>query len=44
MLPEHWHAVSENKDCAQKDEGWAIHWGRSYVVGEQMKIPQYVRK
>ena len=34
MLPEHWHEVSDDKDCAQKDEGWAIHWGRSYVVGE----------
>ena len=34
MLPEHWHEVPENKECAQKDEGWAIHWGRSYVIGE----------
>jgi D-lyxose ketol-isomerase len=34
MLPEHWHEAPDNKDCAQKDEGWAIHWGRSYVVGE----------
>ncbi|MCL2709446.1 MAG: hypothetical protein FWE95_01070 [Planctomycetaceae bacterium] len=33
MLPEHWHEVPENKDCAQKNEGWAIRWGRSYVVG-----------
>jgi len=34
MLPEHWHEIPEDKDCAQKDEGWAIHWGRSYVIGE----------
>ncbi|MCL2623623.1 MAG: hypothetical protein FWD31_08165 [Planctomycetaceae bacterium] len=34
MLPEHWHEVPEDKLCAQKDEGWAIHWGRSYVIGE----------
>ena len=33
MLPEHWHEIPENKECAQKDEGWAIQWGRSYVVG-----------
>ena len=33
MLPEHWHEVPENKDCAQKNEGWAIQWGRSYVIG-----------
>ena len=34
MLPEHWHVVPETPGCAQKDEGWAIRWGRSYVVGE----------
>jgi D-lyxose ketol-isomerase len=34
MLPEHWHEASKLEGCAQKNEGWAIHWGRSYVVGE----------
>ncbi len=34
MLPEHWHEVPETKNCPQKDEGWAIQWGRSYVIGE----------
>jgi len=34
MLPEHWHEIPENKECAQKDEGWMIQWGRSYVIGE----------
>ncbi len=35
MLPEHWHIQPENTpNCAQKDEGWLIRWGRSYVVGE----------
>ena len=35
MLPEHWHVKGDpNKDGAQKDEGWFIRWGRSYVVGE----------
>ena len=34
MLPEHWHEKSEKPGCAQKNEGWLIRWGRSYVVGE----------
>jgi D-lyxose ketol-isomerase len=35
MLPEHWHVKSDNKkDGPQKDEGWIIRWGRSYVIGE----------
>ena len=34
MLPEHWHIKPEKtENCAQKDEGWLIRWGRSYVVG-----------
>ncbi len=34
MLPEHWHVKPETtQNCAQKDEGWLIRWGRSYVVG-----------
>ena len=34
MLPEHWHEKSDKAGCAQKNEGWLIRWGRSYVVGE----------
>ena len=35
MLPEHWHEKPENNPlAAQKNEGWLIRWGRSYVVGE----------
>ena len=35
MLAEHWHEKPENNPlCAQKNEGWLIRWGRSYVVGE----------
>ena len=35
MLAEHWHEKPENNLlCAQKNEGWLIRWGRSYVVGE----------
>ena len=34
MLPEHWHLKPENvPGCAQKDEGWLIRWGKSYIVG-----------
>jgi len=34
MLPEHWHLKPESiSGCAQKNEGWLIRWGRSYVVG-----------
>ncbi|MGL6197265.1 MAG: hypothetical protein ACRC2T_20835 [Thermoguttaceae bacterium] len=44
MLPEHWHVKPENTpNCAQKDEGWAIRWGRSYVVGEgEPNLPKEV--
>jgi len=48
MLPEHWHEDSEKEGCAQKNEGWAIQWGRSYVVGEgeanlppEVEIPKF---
>ena len=35
MLAEHWHEKPENNPlCAQKNEGWQIRWGRSFVVGE----------
>jgi D-lyxose ketol-isomerase len=36
MLPEHWHEKPEDTKThgAQKDEGWFIRWGRSYVIGE----------
>ncbi len=35
MLPEHWHIKPEGKpDVAQKDEGWLVRWGKSYIVGE----------
>ncbi|MDR1959492.1 MAG: hypothetical protein LBQ54_10715 [Planctomycetaceae bacterium] len=34
MLPEHWHLKTENPKCPQKDEGWLIRYGRSYIIGE----------
>ncbi|MDR1382889.1 MAG: hypothetical protein LBJ67_03435 [Planctomycetaceae bacterium] len=35
MLPEHWHVKPEKTpNCPQKDEGWLIRYGRSYVIGE----------
>jgi len=34
MLAEHWHIESENPLCPQKNEGWLVRWGRSYIVGE----------
>ncbi|MCL2623190.1 MAG: hypothetical protein FWD31_05920 [Planctomycetaceae bacterium] len=34
MLAEHWHEKPDTPGCAQKNEGWQIRWGRSYVVGE----------
>ncbi|MDR1963801.1 MAG: hypothetical protein LBQ50_08480 [Planctomycetaceae bacterium] len=36
MLPEHWHEQPADTKThgAQKDEGWFIRWGRSYVIGE----------
>ena len=48
MLPEHWHIKPEDAKTGgpQKDEGWLIRWGRSYVVGEgepnlpvEVKVP-----
>jgi D-lyxose ketol-isomerase len=46
MLPEHWHIKPENtqEGGAQKDEGWFIRWGRSYVIGEGTpNLPQEVK-
>jgi D-lyxose ketol-isomerase len=41
MLPEHWHVevpeAEKKTRGAQKDEGWYIRWGRSYVIGEGNK-------
>lgn len=35
MLPEHWHIAPEvTPNCPQKDEGWLVRYGRSYIVGE----------
>ncbi|MDR0871691.1 MAG: hypothetical protein LBN39_12960 [Planctomycetaceae bacterium] len=35
MLPEHWHVKGgADKDGPQKDEGWFVRYGRSYVIGE----------
>lgn len=35
MLAEHWHVTPEKTpNCAQKNEGWLVRWGRSYVIGE----------
>lgn len=35
MLPEHWHIQPEKTpNCPQKDEGWLVRWGRSYIIGE----------
>ncbi|MDR2345007.1 MAG: hypothetical protein LBE18_02985 [Planctomycetaceae bacterium] len=47
MLPEHWHVdvpeSEKKKRGAQKDEGWFIRWGRSYVIGEGEKnLPSQV--
>ena len=43
MLAEHWHEKPENALAAQKNEGWLIRWGRSYVVGEgEAKLPPEV--
>ena len=44
MLPEHWHEKPANpKDGPQKDEGWLIRWGRSYVIGEgEANLPKEV--
>jgi len=47
MLPEHWHL--EGDHGIEKNEGWLVRWGKSYVVGAgedslssfpQIKIPQ----
>ncbi|MDR1289846.1 MAG: hypothetical protein LBK06_01445 [Planctomycetaceae bacterium] len=41
MLPEHWHVEvpedEKKKRGAQKDEGWYVRWGRSYIIGEGEK-------
>ena len=44
MLPEHWHEKpADPKNGPQKDEGWLIRWGRSYVVGEgEPNLPKEV--
>ncbi|MDR2171819.1 MAG: hypothetical protein LBP59_16870 [Planctomycetaceae bacterium] len=38
MLPEHWHIdvpdAEKKTRGAQKDEGWYVRWGRSYIIGE----------
>ena len=34
MLAEHWHEKPEDPRVPQKNEGWLVRWGRSYVVGE----------
>ncbi|MDR1923401.1 MAG: hypothetical protein LBQ66_03410 [Planctomycetaceae bacterium] len=38
MLPEHWHVATTEAERKtkgpQKDEGWLIRHGRSYVIGE----------
>ena len=48
MLPEHWHIKPEDARVGgpQKDEGWFVRWGRSYIIGEgepnlppEVKIP-----
>jgi D-lyxose ketol-isomerase len=46
MLPEHWHVKPDDpkKSGAQKDEGWVIRWGRSYVIGEgEANLPAAVK-
>lgn len=44
MLPEHWHVKpADSKNGPQKDEGWLIRWGRSYVIGEgEPNLPKEV--
>ena len=44
MLPEHWHVKpADPKKGPQKDEGWLVRWGRSYVVGEgEPNLPKEV--
>jgi D-lyxose ketol-isomerase len=48
MLPEHWHvdvpAAEKKTRGAQKDEGWYVRWGRSYIIGEGDKnLPEQVK-
>ena len=46
MLPEHWHIKPDNAEIGgpQKDEGWFIRWGRSYVIGEgEPNLPPEVK-
>ncbi|MDR0522148.1 MAG: hypothetical protein LBH00_09895 [Planctomycetaceae bacterium] len=46
MLPEHWHVKPDNaaKGGPQKDEGWFVRWGRSYVIGEgEANLPAEVK-
>jgi len=44
MLPEHWHIKSNDAQIPQKDEGWFIRWGRSYVIGEgEPNLPPEVK-
>jgi hypothetical protein len=47
MLPEHWHVevpeAEKKTRGAQKDEGWYVRWGRSYIIGEGEKnLPKEV--
>ena len=34
MLAEHWHENPADPNIPQKNEGWLVRWGRSYIVGE----------
>jgi D-lyxose ketol-isomerase len=46
MLPEHWHVKPADAQTggAQKDEGWFIRWGLSYVIGEgEPNLPPEVK-
>ncbi|MDR2755427.1 MAG: hypothetical protein LBC20_06940 [Planctomycetaceae bacterium] len=47
MLPEHWHVevpeAEKKTRGAQKDEGWFVRWGRSYIIGEgEANLPPQV--
>ena len=46
MLAEHWHIEPADAAVsgAQKNEGWFVRWGRSYIVGEGVpNLPPEVR-
>ena len=46
MLPEHWHIKPADAKVSgpQKDEGWFVRWGRSYVIGEgEPNLPPEVK-